>query len=152
MDLNYVPSRGHVMSHIAAPENIATHIKLVQEMYAAFSNGNIQGILDILSPDVEWGEPDNPYNPAGGTRHGHAGFMEWVQVGSQSEQILSLEPREFLANADSVAVVGHTKCLAKPTGNVYETDFVHLVTFRDEMVVRFQEFFDTFAAGEAFRS
>ena len=30
-------------------------------------------------------------------------------------------------------------------------DFVHLVTFKDALIVRFQEFFDTFAAAEAFR-
>jgi ketosteroid isomerase-like protein len=34
---------------------------------------------------------------------------------------------------------------------VYETDFVHLVTFRDGKIARFQEFFDTYAASEAFR-
>ena len=32
-----------------------------------------------------------------------------------------------------------------------ERDFVHLVTFKDGRVVKFQEFFDTFAAAEAFR-
>jgi ketosteroid isomerase-like protein len=34
---------------------------------------------------------------------------------------------------------------------VYESDFVHLVTFKDGKVARFQEFFDTYLAGEAFR-
>jgi len=67
-------------------------------------------------------------------------------------QILALEPRRFLSDADSVAMVGHTRCLARPTGRTYEADFVHLVTFRDGKIVRFQEFFDTYAAGEAFRS
>jgi ketosteroid isomerase-like protein len=35
---------------------------------------------------------------------------------------------------------------------VYESDFVHLVQFRNGMITRFQEFFDTYAAGEAFRA
>ena len=39
---------------------------------------------------------------------------------------------------------------AKPTGRTYETDFVHLITFRDGKIRRFQEFFDTYAAAEAF--
>ena len=67
------------------------------------------------------------------------------------EEILVLQPRQFLSSPDSVAVVGHSKCLAKPTGRTYETDFVHVVTFRDNKIIRFQEFFDTFAAAEAFR-
>jgi ketosteroid isomerase-like protein len=37
------------------------------------------------------------------------------------------------------------------TGKVYESDFVHLVTVRGDKIVRFQEFFDTYAVGEAFR-
>ena len=35
---------------------------------------------------------------------------------------------------------------------MYKTDFVHVVTFRDGKIARFQEFFDTYVAGEAFRS
>ena len=57
----------------------------------------------------------------------------------------------MLVDDDSVAVVGYLKCRVKATGRVYESDFVHLVTFRDGKVARFQEFFDTQAAGDAFR-
>ena len=127
------------------------HIKIVQHVYAAFAKRDVPAILAVLSPEVEWGEPANPFNPAAGTRHGHAGFLEWLQIGRQSEEILVLEPRQFLSDADSVAVVGYTKCLAKPTGRIYETDFVHVVTFQDGKIVRFREFFDTHAAAEAFR-
>jgi uncharacterized protein len=127
------------------------NIKFVQALYEAFGNRDIPRILAVLSPTVEWGEPPNPYNPAAGTRHGHAGFLEWLHVGNESEEVLVLEPRDFLANLQSVAVVGYTKCRARATGQVYETDFVHLVTLEDGKVQSFREFFDTYAAGEAFR-
>jgi ketosteroid isomerase-like protein len=127
-------------------------IETAQQLYAAFARHDISAIVQMLSPDVEWGEPPNPFNPAGGTRHGHAGFLEWLNIGRESEEILSLVPTRFLVDHDSVAVVGHTKCLAKPTGKTYEADFVHLITFQKSKVIRFQEFFDTYAAGEAFRS
>jgi len=107
--------------------------------------------LQLLSPDVEWGEPENPHNPAAGTRHGHKGFLEWLNIGRQAEEILALEPKKFLTDIDTVAVVGYTKCIAKPTKKSYETDFVHLVTLKDGKVIRFKEFFDTYAAAEAFR-
>ena len=127
------------------------NIQAVQRLYAAFAERDIGAILGALSPEIEWGEPENPFNPAAGTRRGHEGFLEWLKVGRETEEILALEPRRFLTDDDSVAVVGHTRCLAKPTGKTYETDFVHLVTFKDALIVRFQEFFDTFAAAEAFR-
>jgi uncharacterized protein len=133
-------------------ERVAENVELVKKLFAAFNKRNIPPILALLSPDVEWGEPDNPYNPAAGTRHGQAGFLEWLRIGQQSEDIMVLEPRQFLAGGESVAVVGYMRCRAKSTGKVYESDFVHLVTVKDGKIVRFQEFFDTYAAGEAFRA
>jgi uncharacterized protein len=127
------------------------NIQIVQKVYLAFSKRDIPAILAVLSPDVEWSEPSNPFNPAGGTRRGHSGFLEWAQIGNQSEDILILEPRQFLAQDNTVAVVGYMKCRAKSTGKVYESDFVHLVTMKNGQIVRFQEFFDTYIAGEAFK-
>ena len=127
------------------------NIELVKRLYSLFGEKNIEGILSLLNEDVEWGEPDNPFNPAGGTRKGHAGFLEWINIGKESEDILILEPRRFLTDSDSVAVVGYMKCLAKGTGRTYESDFVHFIVVRNGKIEKFQEFFDTYIAGEAFR-
>jgi ketosteroid isomerase-like protein len=43
------------------------------------------------------------------------------------------------------------KCLAKSTGKIYESDFVHFAIIKDFKICKFQEFFDTYIAGEAFR-
>ncbi len=127
------------------------NIEIVKKLYDAFGRKDINTILSLLSRDVEWGEPENPYNPAGGTRYGHEGFLEWVSIGREAEEILSLDVKQFLSDENSVAAAGYVKCLAKPAGNIYESDFVHLITLKDGMIIRFQEFFDTYAAGEAFR-
>ncbi len=127
------------------------NIQTVQELYAAFQRRDLNAILSVLSPDVEWSEPENPFNPSGGTRRGHAGFGEWARVGQESEDVLVLEPHHFLAGDDRVAVIGRTRCRAKPTGKTYDTDFVHVITFKNRLIIKFQEFFDTFAAAEAFR-
>ena len=128
-----------------------TNTEIVRQLYAAFADRDIPRMLAMLAPDVEWGEPPNPYNPSAGTRRGHAGFLEWADIGRQAEDIVVLEPRKMLVDDDSVAVVGYIRCRVIATGRIYESDFVHLVTLRDGKVARFQEFFDTYAAGEAFR-
>jgi uncharacterized protein len=115
--------------------NSAQNIKLVQGLYQAFAKKDIPAILASLSPDVEWGEPENPLNPSGGTKQGHKGFLEWLRIGKESEEILSLEPRHFLTGENIVALVGCTKCLAKPTGKTYETDFVHLAIIKDGKII-----------------
>jgi ketosteroid isomerase-like protein len=132
---------------MSAPANV----EIVQGLYAAFARRDIPAMVEMLSPEVEWAEPSNPFNPAGGTRHGHEGFLDWIEIGRRSEDILVLEPHKMLIDEDSVAVVGFMRCRAIHTGKEYESDFVHLVTVKDGKVVKFQEFFDTYAAGEAFR-
>jgi ketosteroid isomerase-like protein len=128
------------------------NIETVNRLYKSFSERDIGSIIQLLSPDVEWGEPENPFNPAGGMRHGHQGFLEWIDIGRRSEEILNLQPRKMLSDEDSVAVVGFMKCRAIRTGKTYESDFIHLITFKDGKVIRFQEFFDTYVAGEAFKN
>ena len=134
--------------------NLSTgnNVKIVRRLYESFGKRDIDSVLGLLSPEVEWGEPDNPFNPAAGTRYGHAGFLEWLTIGREAEEILVLNPEKFLTDSDSVAVIGYTKCLAKPTAKIYETEFVHLFTLKDGKIVRFREFFDTYAAAEAFRN
>ena len=131
--------------------NQTKNIAIVQKLYAAFAKRDINEILSMLSSDVVWEEPANPFNPAAGKRCGKEGFLEWLRIGRESEDILVLNPKQFLADADTVAVVGYTKCLVKATGKSYETDFIHLVTLEEGKIIRFQEFFDTFAAAEAFK-
>jgi uncharacterized protein len=92
----------------------SSNTEVVQGLYEAFGRRDIPAVLGMLSADVEWGEPENPHNPAGGTRHGHEGFLEWAQIGRAAEDILVLEPRKMLVDADSVAVVGYMKCRASP--------------------------------------
>jgi len=127
------------------------NLQIVQQLYSAFIKRDIKLIISLLSDDVEWGEPDNPFNPAGGTRHGHQGFLEWINIGQESEDIIILKTEKMLTDDDSVAIVGYMKCRAIPTGKTYESDFVHLITIKDGKVAKFQEFFDTYTAGEAFR-
>jgi ketosteroid isomerase-like protein len=136
------------MANMRSPRE---NIEFVRALYRAFERRDIPSILAALSDTVTWAEPANPDNPAGGTRHGHEGFLEWLRIGHESEEVLTLEPKEFLANLDSVAVVGHTTCRVRATGKQYETDFVHLVTLNADKVERFREFFDTYAAAAAFR-
>lgn len=127
-------------------------IRVAKDLYASFQTRNFEQVLAVLSKDVEWGEPSNPHNPAGGTRHGHDGFLEWLQVGNAAEEILVLELRRFLSDDEAVAVTGFVRCLVRSTNKIYETDFVHLIVFKDNEIVKFQEFFDTYTAGEAFRT
>ncbi|HEX2754731.1 MAG TPA: nuclear transport factor 2 family protein [Candidatus Limnocylindrales bacterium] len=133
----------------AAPAEI---LALVQSAYRAFAARDINALLGLLHEDVIWGEAPNPLIPSAGMRFGVDGVLEWLRIGKETETILAFEPVRFLVDGDTVAVIGWTTIEARPTGKVYDTDFVHVVTVADGRIVRFQEFFDTWAAAEAFRA
>jgi ketosteroid isomerase-like protein len=127
------------------------NLELVKHLYNSFNNKKIEEIIKILHPKVEWGEPENPYNPAGGRRYGIDGFLEWISIGKQNEEILQLNITKMFSDESTVAVIGNMECLAIPTGKTYKSDFVHIIEIRENKILKFQEFFDTYIAGEAFR-
>ncbi len=131
--------------------NLQDNLSIAKLLYEAFSEKNISKMLELLHENVEGGEPENPYNPVGGTRTGHQGFLEWINIGKEAEEILQLAPQKFLTDINSVAVVGHMKCKVIKTQKEYESNFVHLIVIEEKKIIKFQEFFDTYVAGEAFR-
>jgi ketosteroid isomerase-like protein len=136
----------------ASPSSTQASLELVRAAYRAFATRDIDSLLRLVSPAVEWGEPVDPLIPTSGTRNGLSGVLEWLRIGQDTETILAFEPSRFLADGDTVAVIGRTTDVARTTGRTYDTDFVHVVTVDDGRIVRFQEFFDTWAAAEAFRA
>jgi len=139
------------MTDAPTPDPTERTRALVGLAYRAFAGRDIPTLLALLSPDVEWGEADNPLIPSAGMRRGIGGVLEWLRIGQETEDIRSFELRRLLADGDMAAAIGRMHVVARPTGKAYEMDFVHLVTVVDGRIARFVEFFDTWTAAEAFR-
>jgi ketosteroid isomerase-like protein len=52
------------------------------------------------------------------------------------------EVRQVIAKGDTVTVHGYERGTHQPTGNAYETTWVHVFTLLDGKVVKFHEEFD----------
>ena len=74
-----------------------------------------------------------------------------MNIGKQNEDILQLNIIKMLSDENTVAVIGNMECLALPTRKTYKSDFVHVIEIADNKILKFQEYFDTYIAGEAFR-
>ena len=122
---------------------------LVQSAYAAFGSGDIPALLALLTPDVRWefvGDAQAPYT---GSVQGRSQVAEWFQAVAQVDGIQAFEPREFLAGADHVTVLGWERTQALPGGAVFETPWVHVWQVRDGLLSRFFGILDTQAAARA---
>ena len=127
------------------------NVQIIKDAYNNFQNGNIEGILNSLSEDVEWITPEIENASFGGTRHGHSGAAEFFRLMDEAEQTTKFEPKEFIADGDRVVALGTYGATVKETGRSYESDWVHVFTVKDGKITSFTEFFDNALASRAFQ-
>ncbi|RJF92183.1 nuclear transport factor 2 family protein [Noviherbaspirillum saxi] len=118
--------------------------------YQKFQSGDIQGLLDLYTEDIEWVGLETENIPFSGTYRGKAGVAEFFRVLDEAQQVIRFEPQDFIADGDKVAVTGQATWLVRSTGQTYESPWVHIFTMQDGKVKRFHHFNDTAAATAAY--
>lgn len=127
------------------------NVKIVQDGYERFKTGNIPSLLEIMSDRVEWMIPEVPGVPVSGTRNGREGVADFFAKLNETQELISFEPREFIAQGDKVVVLGRYSFRVRATRQQFESDWAHVFTIQNGKVVRFQEFADTAAVAVAHR-
>ena len=125
--------------------------QIVQGMFASFGQGNLQGVLDVLADDVDWMMQGPAQIPYTGPRRGRDQVLQFCMTIGQSVEFEQFEAREFIAQGDTVVVLGHVKARARKTGRPFDHDWAMVFTLRDGKVVRYRNYEDTYALAEAFR-
>lgn len=125
--------------------------KVVQDAYAAFNRGDVQGILDRLDDSIVWRAVygAGPHVPTSGERRGKAQVGEFFKQVAQNVNFSRFEPREFIATGDKVVALGHYTATT-PIGKKFDSDFAMVFTLRNGKVTAFQEFTDSAAVNAAY--
>src|SRR4051812_45241234 len=71
--------------------------------YQMFLKGDIQGVLDMCTEDVEWTSADLPSVPFAGAFHGRSGVTDFFQKLGDAVEFLDYQPQTFIADDDKVA-------------------------------------------------
>ena len=124
-------------------------LEVVQAVYAAFGRGDISAIVDLIADDVEWkfcGSKGLPYT---GTFRTKEAIAKWFASIPEVEEIQIFEPREFISAGDSVTVLGWERSRARPSGKVFETEWVHVFTAHDGRITRYWGMYDTEVSASA---
>ena len=129
-----------------------TNLDVVRQGYEALGRGDIPAMLDLMSDDVEWTVQGPSVLPWSGTRRGREGVAEFFSLLGENLEFQQFEPREFVAQDDTVVALGYERSLIKPTGRTFEQEWAHVYTFRDEKIARGRFFEDTAAQVVAFDS
>ncbi|MEO5923256.1 MAG: nuclear transport factor 2 family protein [Bryobacteraceae bacterium] len=127
--------------------------KLVQDAYGAFGRGDIAALLGYLDDSIVW-ETIHGASPKIPTASkpwlGKSGVAEFFQVLAGEQTFQSFEPREFVAQGDTVVVLGHYESTITHNGKKYASDWVMVFTVSNGKITRFREYADSSALNAAF--
>ena len=130
-----------------------TNIAVVRSAYAAYARGDIESVLSVLTPDVEWHSTGRAEDfPALGKRKGLPAAQDFFKTVRDHLEFSEFSPREFYCDRDKVFVLGYYAMTVRKNGRKFASDWVHIFTFRGGRVAQFREFLDTAQLASAFKN
>jgi ketosteroid isomerase-like protein len=130
----------------APARSASANIRIVEALYAAFSQRDLPRIFDLLSPDVEITQ--SVELPWGGHYRGHEGAKQFfAKLGAHLNSTLTLE--RLVDSGDSVTAVGWTQGTVNGTGARYRVALVHRWTIAGGSISRAEFLIDHPAMQEA---
>ena len=125
-------------------------LAIVQELYAAFSRGDLPALISRLHAEVEWAaNVDHSLPAARGVPcytpgRGHLFVGRYFQLILQGYEMHTFQPVAFLAGGTEVAVRLQVDFTIRSTGKRISTEVIHhWIVGPDGLVTRFRDFEDT---------
>jgi ketosteroid isomerase-like protein len=140
--------RDPIQGHEEIPMSIEKNVQTVKDFFAAIGRGDMNGLLALVSEDIEWIIPGEDW-PLAGTHRGHAGLADVLQKASEEVEMTYPDPPEFVAQGDRVLVVGVATGTIKATNRPFKDDWVFAITVRNGKVTKIREYIDTQALARA---
>jgi ketosteroid isomerase-like protein len=117
------------------------NVDVVQGAWDAFGRGDIDAVLEAISPSAETRVPESL--PWGGTYAGPDGFQEFLAKLEASFQAFSTTPQKVLGADDNhVVVLAKTKGRTKG-GDAVEATTIWIYQLRDGKIADAESFSDT---------
>jgi len=129
--------------------NEEANVRLIQQLYDAFSRGDIGAVLNFLDPRADLIFEAPKTIPWAGNRHGREGWSKFFGTLAESVDEITVQMEPFAAQNDKVVAIGRYQATVKLTGKRIDSPLVHLWTIKDGMVAKCQELTNTAAEAAA---
>jgi ketosteroid isomerase-like protein len=118
----------------------------LRNAYEGFGRRDIQVVLSVMDPDIEWDATDALAHT--GMYHGHEGVTEYIGSLTGVWEEFHLNPEQFTESGDGahVMVLGNVKGKLAATGQEVEARFAHVLQLEDGKVTRLKVCLDRDAA------
>lgn len=123
---------------------------IVRAIYAAFSTGDVPGVLGLFAPDIVWNEAEGfPYadgNPYRGPEAIATGVFQRL-AGDWND--FAVEVGEIVGGPEVVTMLGRYTGTNAQSGKPLNVQCMHTWWLADGKIVRFQQMVDTQAVAKA---
>src|SRR5271167_3057444 len=112
------------------------NVERAKRLYERLNQGDIDAVLAVLDPDVEWWTRGD--NPDTAMVRGHEGWSAlWAEITGVLEEF-RMEPTEIIDAGEYVVVCVHQ--VARTRGVLIEQHEVHVARLRDGFVIEIREY------------
>lgn len=126
-------------------------LNVVQKMLTAFGKGDMEALKQTLSENTIWvyhGTDGIPYN---GTYQGKDGAVKFITNIMSNVDVLDFQIAKFVADQNTVVVLGSEKQKIKSNGEVLEQQWVQVYTVENDLITRLDEFANTAVSLQLFQ-
>jgi ketosteroid isomerase-like protein len=117
---------------------------IIRSLYDSIRNGDIDAVLGAMDSNVQWNVAENFPYADGKPFVGPQAVLEGVFARVPAEwEDFAHYPDKFVADGDTVVVLGRYRAISKMTGRPVDAQMVHVWGLRDGKIVRFQQYTDT---------
>ncbi len=127
---------------------MAANSQSIRELYAAFSRGDIETLLKAMTEDVDWYSPGT--TSFSGRRSGRDQVRRYFEELNHLVSFDEFDLDDVLIDGDKAVTMGRERVKVKETGRHFESDWVHVFTYRAGRISAVRLFFDTHAMAAAF--
>ena len=121
------------------------NVELVKQGYQYFAEGNVEAVLELFHPEMEWNECKGfPYISGDGLFIGPNAVVQNVFAKiPENIEGFQVDVQELFGSGDKVVMVGHYKGVWKETGKEFKANATHVWTVKDEKATHFFQAVDT---------
>jgi hypothetical protein len=127
-----------------------SNVALIETMYDAFAQGNIQFILDRITEDVDWVNEGPESIPYAGTFKGPNDVQRFFQALGSTVDNGRVTAEDFIAQGEKVVATGRFSATVKATGKRIDVPIAHVFTVRNGKIARWVGYADTARVAEAY--
>jgi len=121
------------------------NVELIKKGYQYFAEGNVEAVLDLFHPEMEWNECKGfPYVTGDGLFIGPNAVVQNVFAKiPENFDGFHIDVQELFGSGDKVVMVGQYKGVWKATGKEFKANAAHVWTVKDGKATHMFQAVDT---------